>query len=112
METDKNGDQRDEKGRFGAGNPGRPKGPNKVSQKVKDAIVGFLEDNMDKIQADFDTMKPRERMIFITDILQYAVPKLSSVQSEVEAKIEGGITITWQEPPVQPGPGTGTDGKL
>lgn len=108
MEADKNGDVRDEKGRFGVGNPGRPKGPNKVSQKVKDAIVGFLEDNMDKIQADFDKLSPAQRLNFVAEVLPYATPKLSAVQSEVEQKIEGGITITWKDPELQPGSGEGS----
>lgn len=113
METEKNGDQRDEKGRFGAGNPGRQKGtPNRVSQKVKDAIVGFLEDNMDKIQADFDKLSPAQRLNFVAEVLPYATPKLSNVQSEVEQKIEGAIIIRWEEPNIQPGQGEGPTGQL
>lgn len=99
METENNGGIRDDKGRFGKGNPGKPKGAaSNASAKVKAAIVDFLEKNTDKIQDDFDKMKPRERLQFISDILPYATPKLSSVQSEVDANITGGILIEWKDP--------------
>lgn len=96
MSSEENGLQRDEKGRFGPGNKASVnRGPNKVSTKVKEAIVNFLEKNIEDIQEDFDQLKPRERLQFITDILQYAAPKLSSIQSEVDQHTEhsGKVTI-------------------
>lgn len=90
------GNERNENGKFLPGNKvAVNRGPNKFSLKVKEAIVGFLENNIDAIQEDFDSLKPRERLQFMVDILQYAAPKLSSIQSEVESKTEvkGKITI-------------------
>jgi hypothetical protein len=58
---------------------------------------------MDKIQADFDKLSPAQRLNFVAEVLPYATPKLSAVQSEVEQKIEGGITITWKDPDIQSG---------
>ena len=50
-----NGELRGENGKFLPGNPGKPKGAVvKVSVKVREAIVSFLESNVDKIQDDFD----------------------------------------------------------
>jgi len=95
-ESENNGPERDEKGKFGPGNPGRPRGTaNKVSMKVKESIVKFLEDNMETIQEDFDKLKPRERLQFISDILSYATPKLSAIQSEVDANVNGNIVLTF-----------------
>ena len=99
MESENNGDIRDEQGRFGKGNPGKPKGAvSNSSAKVKAAIVEFLERNTEKIQDDFDKMKPRERLQFVADILPYATPKLQSIQSDNQTNITGGITISWQDP--------------
>ena len=113
METENNGEIRDEGGRFGKGNPGKPKGAvTKVSVKVKEAIVDFLERNTDKIQGDFDKLKPRERLQFIADILPYATPKLQSIQSEVDQNITGGITIKWEEPDLSDRQGKGSDGDV
>lgn len=102
--TEENGNERDDTGKFSKGNQAaKGRGPNKVSMKVKESIVTFLENNMEKIQEDFDKMKPRERLMFIAEVLPYATPKLSAVQSEVENNHTGGITIRWEEPNVQPG---------
>ena len=92
---------KDEKGRFTSGNPGKPKGAvSHTSIKVKEAVVNFLERNTENIQETFDKLKPAEKMRFISDILSYATPKLSSVQSENETNIKGGITIRWEDPDV------------
>lgn len=101
--TENYGELRDDGGRFGKGNPGKPKGAvTKVSVKVKESIVNFLENNVDKIQDDFDKLKPRERLQFVADILPYVTPKLQSIQSEVDANITGGIIIKWEEPNLHP----------
>ena len=113
--TENNGEntERDDKGRFGVGNPGKPKGAiTHTSSKVKQAIVEFLERNTENIQDSFDKLKPAEKLRFISDILPYATPKLSSVQSENETNISGGITISWQEPDVNTGQGKGTASEL
>lgn len=84
---------------FAPGNQeGKKKGPHKVSVKVKEAIINFLENNIDQIQDSFDTLKPAQKLQFISDILPYAAPKLQSIQSEVNQNIDGGITIRWEEP--------------
>lgn len=99
-QTENIGSQRNENGTFGKGNPGKPKGAvTKVSVKVREAIVNFLEANVDKIQQDFDTLKPREKLQFVAEILPYAAPKLSSVQTEIQGDISHRIEITWNDPP-------------
>lgn len=99
--SDNNGENsgRDESGRFKAGNPGKPKGASSnASAKVKNAVVDFLERNTENIQESFDKLKPAEKLKFIADILPYATPKLSSIQSENETNLTGGIIISWEEP--------------
>lgn len=98
--TENIGSLRNENGTFGKGNPGKPKGAvTKISVKVREAIVNFLENNVDKIQEDFDTLKPREKLQFVAEILPYAAPKLSSVQTEIQGDISHRIEITWNDPP-------------
>jgi len=97
--AEENGNGRNEIGRFAPGNKAAiARGQNKVSTKVKETIVNFLEANIDKIQADFDTLKPRERLQFIAEVLPYAAPKLSSIQSDINAEHSGGITVRWENP--------------
>lgn len=105
-----NGDYRDDKGKFAKGNPGKPKGAaSNASAKVKEAIVNFLENNVDKIQDSFDKLKDREKLQFISDILPYATPKLSSVQSDNETHLSGSITISWEEPDLSDSKDQGSD---
>lgn len=99
MESESNGEIRNGDGTFSKGNPGKPKGATtKVSVKVREAIFNFLESNIDKIQEDFDKLKPRERLQFFSDILPYAAPKLSSIQTEINAQHSGGIVVRWEDP--------------
>ncbi len=79
-----------------SGNPNR--GPNKISAKVKESLVKFLEDNIDAVQESFDKLKPLEKLQFVANILPYVVPKLSSIDSDSNVKHSGGISIRWTEP--------------
>lgn len=105
--------ERNGEGKFLPGNKaGAGRGPNKVSTKVRESIVKFLEDNVDTVQASFDTLKPKEKLEFIQNILSYAAPKLSSIQVDQETNISGGITIKWEEPRVQNSVHKGSNGEL
>lgn len=90
--TDNIGEIRNPDGTFAKGTIGRPKGAvTKVSVKVREAIFHFLEANIDAIQEDFDKLKPRERLQFVADILPYAAPKLSSIQTEIQGEVNHKI---------------------
>lgn len=97
MDSEEYGKERDENGKFKPGNKAATqRGPNKVSAKVRESIVNFLENNVDAIQESFDELKPKEKLEFISSILSYAAPKMSSMQ--VEAEHSGGLTIKFEEP--------------
>lgn len=99
MLTEEYGDERNKNGRFIVGNKAAAnRGSNKVSLKVKESIINFLEGNVDKIQESFDELKPKEKLEFISNILPYAAPKLSSVQVDQNTNLSGGISITWEDP--------------
>lgn len=97
MDTESNGSNgRDINGRFAVGNPGKPKGAaTNASIKVKEAIYNFLSDNIESIQESYDSLKPKEKLQFITELIPYAMPRLQSIHSEVDQKTEhsGGIEI-------------------
>lgn len=79
------------------------RGPSKISTKVKESLVRFLEDNIDAVQESFDKLKPLEKLQFVANILPYVVPKLQSVESDNKTNVTGGITIRWEEPDIQAG---------
>jgi hypothetical protein len=81
-------------GKFALGNPGKPPGAVvKSTTKIKKAIADFLELNIDKVQESFDQLKPVEKLQFITAILPYAVPKMSS--SEIDKSVKKEIIVRW-----------------
>lgn len=113
METEENGSERDESGKFGKGNKASAgRGPNKVSTKVKESIVNFLENNIDAVQESFDQLGPTGKLKFIAEILPYATPKLSAIQGEINTEVKGAIIIEWKEPGIQPGQGEGPTREL
>ena len=60
---------------------GRPPGSkNRVGQTLRQTITDFLDENFDRIRADFDELKPRERVRLYIDFLQYGLPRLQSVE--------------------------------
>lgn len=97
MSTEEYGEDRGENGKFKPGNrAASARGGNKISTKVKESIVNFLERNVDAIQDSFDELKPKEKLEFISSILQYAAPKLSSTQ--IDGEVNAGLTIKFADP--------------
>jgi hypothetical protein len=66
-------------GKFEKGNPGRPKGSkNKVNTELRELIQQLFDDNFDTIQDDLESLEPKDRLKFMTDLLPYLMPKLQS----------------------------------
>lgn len=87
-----------ERGKFVPGNGITRKGsPNVASQKVKLAIVKFLEDNVQKIQESFDQLEPREKLIFITALLPYAAHRLQTTQTDDAGRSPVTINVRWDK---------------
>ena len=65
--------------KFQKGNPGRPKGAkNKVNAQMRDLIQQLFDDNFDTIQEDLESLDPKDRLKFLSDLLPYLLPKLQS----------------------------------
>ena len=64
-----------EKGK--SGNPkGRPKGAaNKDNQNLKEFVEYLLNSKREKLEKDFDTLKPYERLKMFERLLAYVLPK-------------------------------------
>jgi hypothetical protein len=62
---------------------GRIKGSqNKMTKQLRETIILFLERNYTRLENDFDSLSPRDRIKVYCDLLQYGLPKLQSVQLE------------------------------
>lgn len=74
---------RNKKGQFIKGNTagGRKKGSkNKITQKVRETFLHFINANLDRMQKDFDGLEPRERFKVLFDMAKYVMPTLKSVE--------------------------------
>ena len=69
-----------------SGNPaGKPKGAkNKVTLQLRELITQFLEERFETIVIDFKKLEPKERVKFYCDLLQFGLPKLQSVSTEID----------------------------
>lgn len=77
-------EQRNNKGKFLPGNPGRPEGvPNKVTKIQREFIQSLLDDQQDKIKDELEKLTGKDYLNAITGLLEFALPKLS--RSELSA---------------------------
>lgn len=64
---------------FQKGNLGRPKGAkNKSPQLTRDRIQALFDNNFELIQEDLESLNPRDRLKFLTDLIPYLLPKLQA----------------------------------
>lgn len=68
---------------------GRKRGtPNKVNATLREFIGKIIDDNRERIIEDLQELDPYQRLLFIERLINYVLPKQSSVdiQSQIEAE--------------------------
>lgn len=75
-----------------SGNPnGRPKGSvNKTTAQLREVITQFVTKELSEVEQLVMKLEPKDRAKFLTDLLKYSLPTLSSVS--MDSKVEGTIT--------------------
>jgi len=72
-----------------SGNPnGRPKGAkDKATKEIREKIASILEEHFtpERVTEDLEAMEPKERLMFLTKLMEYTVPKLK--QTDIEANV-------------------------
>ncbi len=68
-----------------SGNPkGRPKGAkDKVQSSIKEWVHELLNKNRTTVEADLKQCEPEDRLRFLLKLLDYVLPKLGTIQAEV-----------------------------
>jgi hypothetical protein len=98
-------------GRFGPGNPGKPKGAlNKTTKNAREAIANFVDNNANRLQEWLDQIAaedgPKAAWNCVMDLIEYHVPKLARTEvvgdngGPVETRSE--ITIRLVKPGEEP----------
>jgi len=71
---------------------GRPKGAeNKETKKLRDWIGQLLDDNMELVKADLIELSPKDRVAAISNLLEYALPKLA--RTEITSEDGSGFIL-------------------
>lgn len=78
---------------------GRPKGtPNKTTSEIKEMFQLLLENNIDRLQSDFDKLQPNERIRYFLDLASFVIPKQKAVQLQDDQRNKfEGITFEFSE---------------
>lgn len=70
--------------RFEKGNThgkGRPKGSkNRTNEKIRNAFLKFVSNNVDEMQESFDLLEPKERFKVLLDVTKFILPTLKSIE--------------------------------
>lgn len=75
---------RNNKGQFLAGHShstGRPKNSkNKTTEKIRNSFLHFIEDNLERMQEDFDTLEAKDRFRYLFEMSKFILPSLKSIE--------------------------------
>jgi len=77
------------------GNPnGRPKGSlNKTTKELKETVLAFLERNMADLQANYNQLEPKDKLLFFDKLLKYAMPTQAAVKADVDYEDKQNQTL-------------------
>ena len=69
-----------------SGNPhGRPDGAkNKTTEELRNTVQSFIENNIESMQANFDQLDAKDKLMFIEKILSYTLPRLKVTELKTE----------------------------
>ncbi|MDB4127220.1 hypothetical protein N9562_00405 [Flavobacteriaceae bacterium] len=94
---------RTSKGTFEVGNQvsrgaGRPVGAkNKTTYKTKEILADILENNIENVQDDIDSLEPKDRLNFLMNLASYVVPKLKSVEVQADVSHHNMLGLSGEE---------------
>ena len=73
-----------------SGNPGgRPTGAkDKTTKEIREKISDILAEHFtpEKVAENLNAMEPKERLLFLTKLLEYAIPKLKQTDLSTDLK--------------------------
>lgn len=94
-------------GRFGAGNPGKPKGAtNKVTREFKATVQKLLEDNADNVGTWLvqvaeghgeQKADPAKALELLSKLAEYAAPKLNRTEHVGDAEKPVRLAFSWEK---------------
>lgn len=75
------------------------KTPNKINAQAKDLILSVVNDEVSKIPALLDKLKPKDRLDVVIKLMGFVVPKQTKIELDIEEKRFTPLIINIQAPP-------------
>ena len=70
---------------FKKGAGGRKQGStNKITSDLRTWVTALLDNNRVRVQADFEALEPKERILMFEKLLKYALPALQQTQLKTD----------------------------
>lgn len=70
---------------------GRPKGsPNKATKQLRELVSDLVQREFENVDTLLLQLEPKERAKFLTDLMKYVLPSLSSIN--MEATVDQRVT--------------------
>lgn len=66
--------------------------PNKDNAPVKAALTELFNNNFHKVQADLDTLEPKDRLAVIIKLAEFVIPKPQRLDVELNATVSDTVT--------------------
>ena len=58
--------------------------PNKTSAEIRNLFQTLIENNIEQLQSDFDSLEPKDRINCIIKLSEFILPKLQAVKMQNE----------------------------
>lgn len=74
---------RNNNGTFAKGNTlgGRKLGSkNKTTENIRNTFLHFIEDNLERMQEDFDTLEAKDRFRYLFEMSKFILPSLKAIE--------------------------------
>ena len=60
---------------------------NKTTKEIRETFKNLLENNLEQVQNDFDSLEPKDRVLFLLKLTSFVIPTLRSIEvNEINIK--------------------------
>ena len=53
---------------------------NKTTKEIRDVFKNLLENNLEQVQNDLDSLEPKDRVLFLLKLTSFVIPTLRSIE--------------------------------
>jgi len=76
--------------------------PNKVTSEMKTWLSGLIDKNRRQIERDLKLLEPKDRLLILERLMQYAIPKQQSISIEAQIQAEyASLEILLSNAPIE-----------